>query len=99
MTGCLAVLFNLDGTLFDRDATIGHLLEHQHVAFASQLAGVSREAFVAEAASLDEHGYRAESEVYSHVCRKFGLPVSLVPVPGALTSGLAIISIVSQTLV
>ena len=41
-----AVFFDLDGTLFDRDTTVAHLLEHQHRAFASELAHVSREDFV-----------------------------------------------------
>lgn len=72
-----AVFFDLDGTLFDRDTTVGNLLEEQYVAFATELARIPREDFVARVAVLDDHGHRSKPEVYAMVCGEFGLPLSL----------------------
>jgi FMN phosphatase YigB (HAD superfamily) len=38
-----AVLFDLDGTLFDRATTVKRCIEHQHRCFAEILVGVSQE--------------------------------------------------------
>ena len=74
-----AVFFDLDGTLFDRDTTVGHLLEEQYLAFPSELGDVPREDFVIRVASLDDHGHRNKAEVYETVCSELGLPLALAP--------------------
>jgi hypothetical protein len=51
-----AVLFDLDGTLFDRDVAVRSLSETQYVAFERELTGVSREPFVSRLLELDAHG-------------------------------------------
>jgi putative hydrolase of the HAD superfamily len=53
-----AVLFDLDGTLFDRDATVRALVETQYAAFNQELAHVTKSDFVDRVILLDEHGYR-----------------------------------------
>lgn len=66
-----AVFFDLDGTLFDRDATVARVLDEQHRAFASELAAVRREDFVGRVAALDDHGHRDKSEVYATIATEF----------------------------
>ncbi len=51
-----AVFFDLDGTLFDRDAAVRSLTETQYVAFERELGGVLREVFVSRLLELDAHG-------------------------------------------
>jgi putative hydrolase of the HAD superfamily len=72
-----AVLFDLDGTLFDRDATVQALVEAQCAAFAPALAGVAATDFVARVLELDDHGFRNKTEVYATVGRELALPDGL----------------------
>src|SRR5262245_550685 len=71
-----AVFFDLDGTLFDRDATIDDLLNDQAAAFADVLGPVVRSTFVMRAKQLDDRGYRPKAEMYDTLCRELGLPRS-----------------------
>ncbi|KYF78526.1 hypothetical protein BE17_03050 [Sorangium cellulosum] len=41
-----AVLFDLDGTLFDRETAVREVVAGQYAAFSSELAGATRERFV-----------------------------------------------------
>jgi putative hydrolase of the HAD superfamily len=52
-----AVLFDLDGTLYDRDALVQELFAAQHAAFASELPGVTYEDFMRATLAMDQHGY------------------------------------------
>src|SRR5215471_7890616 len=72
-----AVLFDLDGTLFDRDASFLELVQAQYRVFLAELAEVPREAFVRRLVELDEHGYADKSAVYREIATEFGLPQSL----------------------
>ena len=72
-----AVFVDLDGTLFDRDTTVGQLLNGQYLAFSAELSSISRQDFVARVVSLDDHGYRDKKEVYANVCDELGLRPSL----------------------
>ena len=74
-----AVLFDLDGTLFDRDSTVAALVEAQHALFNQELAHVAKADFVARVVLLDEHGYRNKAEVYATVAGEFHLPPALAP--------------------
>jgi putative hydrolase of the HAD superfamily len=71
------ILFDLDGTLFDRDTTVHALVEAQRAAFAPALAGVRATEFVARVLELDEHGFRDKTEVYATVVRELALPAGL----------------------
>ena len=71
------VLFDLDGTLFDRDATVQALVGAQHAAFAPALAGVAATDYVARVLELDDHGFRNKTEVYATVVRELALPAGL----------------------
>jgi putative hydrolase of the HAD superfamily len=72
-----ALLFDLDGTLFDRDATVVSLLNQQVRAFVS-LIGAGRESeFVRRVIDLDDHGHRDKREVYDVVANEFGLSIAV----------------------
>ena len=68
-----AVLFDLDGTLYDRDAHIVRMAHRQFDIFRSDLAGVDRDRFVTRSVELDSHGYGRQRIMYSHLARDFGL--------------------------
>ena len=52
-----AVLFDLDGTLLDRDSTVRLLLRDQYATFAAHLGHIDREVFVSRVLVLDDHGH------------------------------------------
>jgi putative hydrolase of the HAD superfamily len=72
-----AVFFDLDGTLYDRDATIRGILDEQAETFVDDLQGVPLETFVARAIELDNHGYCRTREVYEAIAAEFGLDRAL----------------------
>jgi putative hydrolase of the HAD superfamily len=72
-----AVLFDLDGTLFDRDASFLRLLRVQYDTFGAELEGVPYEIFVRRVVELEEHGYVDKAIVYRDAAREFGLPEAL----------------------
>jgi putative hydrolase of the HAD superfamily len=74
-----AVLFDLDGTLFDRDVAVRILSESQYVAFERELTGVSREPFVSRLLELDAHGFGDKEMVYKRLALEFDLPQGLAP--------------------
>jgi len=72
-----AILFDLDGTLFDRDASFLELVHVQHHVFGAALARIPREVFVRRVVELDQHGYADKAVVYRDVASEFGLPGKL----------------------
>ena len=67
-----AVLFELDGTLFDRDATAAAVLESQVRHFSSLIPPARATEFIERAVELDDHGRRDKREVYAIVASEFG---------------------------
>lgn len=72
-----AFLFDLDGTLFDRDAAVRALVAAQYAAFAPRLGGDVGIAFVARVLELDAHGHGNKAEVYATIVAERGLPEGL----------------------
>jgi putative hydrolase of the HAD superfamily len=68
-----AVFFDLDGTLYDRDALVGDVFAAQHDLFRSELGGVSKGTFVRRLLELDAHGYGSKEVVYQVVADEWGL--------------------------
>ena len=62
-----AVLFDLDGTLYDRDVAVHELVAAQHAVFAAELPAVSREDFVAGVLAMDDHGYGDKAAGYERL--------------------------------
>jgi len=69
-----AVLFDLDGTLFDRDASFLELVQDQYDRFATELERIPREVFLTRAVEMDGHGYVDRHVVYRDLAREFCLP-------------------------
>jgi putative hydrolase of the HAD superfamily len=68
-----AVLFDLDGTLCDRDTTVRRLVEAQYDAYAGALAHVAKPAFITRFMALDARGYVPKDVVYRQLVAEFAL--------------------------
>lgn len=73
-----AILFDLDGTLFDRDAAVRELIRQQYTRFPAELAHVPCELYFDCLMDLDAHGYVERTAVYGQAAREFGLSEDLV---------------------
>lgn len=71
------VLFDLDGTLFDRDSAVRDLLGAQHGVFEGALGGLGRERYVARMLELDAHGHADKRTAYGQLVRELGLDPAL----------------------
>lgn len=67
-----AVLFDLDNTLFDRDASLHAFALGQH-ARISALHSIPRDDFVARFIELDERGQRWKDAVYERLVQEFAI--------------------------
>ncbi len=68
-----ALLFDLDETLLDRDASIRAFLARQYARFAADLANVPLADYEARFLLHDEYGYVAKELVYQRLVTEFGL--------------------------
>jgi len=69
-----AVFFDLDGTLYDRDAAMLELAHDQFAAFREKLsARVDEGRFTSRFLELDDHGYADRSHLYGRLADEFGL--------------------------
>ena len=73
-----AVLFDLDGTLFNRDATVAGILNWQVREFSSLIAPARSAEFIDRVTTLDEHGHRDKREVYTIVATEFGFESTII---------------------
>lgn len=67
-----AVLFDLDGTLLDRDASLLQFVHDQYDRY-SQLQFVERDIFVKRFIELDSHGYVWKDKVYQQLIAEFSI--------------------------
>src|SRR5688572_4155552 len=74
-----AVLFDLDGTLWDRDEAFRALVASQHRTFP-ELIAVARDRYLSRLIELDEHGIGDKHAAYAQVVLEFGLPPGLGPI-------------------
>jgi putative hydrolase of the HAD superfamily len=72
-----AVLFDLDGTLYDRDRLASDLFPEQYAAFADELRGISPERFLREVYEMDDHGYGPKDTGYRALVQSWGLESAL----------------------
>ncbi|QWU17005.1 putative hydrolase of the HAD superfamily [Paenibacillus sophorae] len=66
-----AVLFDLDGTLLDRDASLKRLIDAQHNRFQNFLGHIPQEVFKTRFVELDSRGYVLKDEVYRQLIDEF----------------------------
>jgi putative hydrolase of the HAD superfamily len=72
-----AVFFDLDGTLYDRDALVHQLVADQYEVFAGQLPSISRDRFVSRVLEMDNHGYGEKAEGYQRLAAEWQLEPAL----------------------
>ena len=71
------VLFDLDGTLYDRDSAVRDAFAAQYRAFQGVLGGVEPERYVARLVELDEHGHADKRTAFGRLVRELGLDSAL----------------------
>lgn len=72
-----AVLFDLDGTLYDRDEHILRMTHRQYDLFRSELPGIDRDRFVERTLDLDCHGHGRPRDIFTVLMQDFGLSPDL----------------------
>lgn len=72
-----AVLFDLDGTLYDRDALAATLFPEQYAAFATELRGISQATFLRDVHGMDDHGYGVKEDGYRALVQAWELHPAL----------------------
>jgi len=72
-----AFLFDLDGTLFNRDATVAGILARQVRAFRDVIPPERAAEFCTRVTILDAHGHRDKREVYATVATEFGFDATV----------------------
>lgn len=68
-----AVLFDLDGTLYDRDALVRAIAEVQYDTHASALPSMARETYIQRIIEMDDHGMADKQAGYGSLVRGWGL--------------------------
>ena len=63
-----AALFDLDGTLFDRDTAIKHFAADQYARLFAAKTSVTAERFSELFIDLDQHGYVPKERLYTMIC-------------------------------
>lgn len=66
-----AVLFDLDGTLLDRERSLFHFIHDQYERFQHKLEHISREQYVSRFVELDSRGYVWKDKVYMQLIEEF----------------------------
>lgn len=69
-----AVLFDLDGTLLDRETSLVSFLRAQRMRHAAWLSDITEVEYVARFLALDAHGYVPKQHVYTQIAAELGLP-------------------------
>lgn len=72
-----AVLFDLDGTLYDRDRLAVELFEQQYALFAADLRDVSYERFMRDVLAMDDHGHGPKQSGYAALGTSWGLDAAV----------------------
>lgn len=73
-----AVLFDLDGTLLNRDESVKHFIETQYDRLIEQLNHIPKETFTSRFIHLDQRGYVWKDSVYKQLVDEFHI-TSITP--------------------
>ncbi|MBM7578788.1 HAD family hydrolase [Jeotgalibacillus terrae] len=68
-----AILFDLDGTLLDRDASLIKLLEDQYERYSEIFHLIPKNTYIKRFVELDAKGYVSKDQVYSQLVSEFRL--------------------------
>ncbi|WP_146550117.1 HAD family hydrolase [Rummeliibacillus suwonensis] len=66
-----AVLFDLDGTLLDRDASVLKFIDKQYEKLIRYVGHISKEKYISSFIELDCHGYVWKDKVYQRMVEEF----------------------------
>ncbi len=73
-----AVLFDLDDTLYDREALVRRVVTDQYDVFQHELRAVQKDDFVRRVLQLDDYGYADKRALYATVVGEYGLAPALI---------------------
>ena len=68
-----AVLFDLDGTLLNRDASVQCFVENQYERFIEHLKHIPKEVYVERFITLDNRGYVWKDKVYRQLAKELNI--------------------------
>lgn len=68
-----AILFDLDGTLLDRDASIKHFVPTQYDRFSSKFQEINKNKYISRFIELDCRGYVWKDKVYQTLVSELGI--------------------------
>lgn len=68
-----AVLFDLDGTLLNRDESVKKFIERQYDRLYKQVGHIPKEKYVSRFIELDNHGYVWKDKVYQQLVDEFAI--------------------------
>ena len=68
-----AVLFDLDGTLLNRDESVKIFIDQQYDSLKALIGHIPKEMYVKRFIELDNRGYVWKDKVYSHLVKQFGI--------------------------
>lgn len=66
-----AVIFDLDGTLLDRDKSVENFVYDQHNRFIRELGHINQSDYIQRFIELDKHGYVWKDKVYEQLVEEF----------------------------
>ncbi|MDC2867663.1 MULTISPECIES: HAD family hydrolase [unclassified Bacillus (in: firmicutes)] len=68
-----AIIFDLDGTLLDRDQSLKLFIRDQYKRYLGELKHISEEQYVTRFIELDNKGYVWKDKVYEQLLREYGI--------------------------
>lgn len=69
-----AVLFDLDGTLLNRDKSVELFINKQYERLYELLSHIPKEQYISRFIELDNHGYVWKDKVYQQLISEFNIP-------------------------
>ena len=73
---CHAVIFDLDGTLLDRDASLISFVDNQYERWKRYLGHIPKEQYMSRFIDLDCHGYVWKDKVYQQLIEEYHIEAS-----------------------
>ncbi|ANF46603.1 L-2-haloalkanoic acid dehalogenase [Priestia megaterium] len=68
-----AVIFDLDGTLLDRDSSLKHFIQDQYERYSKELAHIPKQKYISRFIELDQKGYVWKDKVYQQLLNEYDL--------------------------
>jgi len=68
-----AVIFDLDGTLLDRDSSLKLFVQDQYKRYSKELAHIPKQEYISRFIELDHKGYVWKDKVYQQLLAEYDL--------------------------